>query len=299
MKKEFSSFLSGITFRMLVFLLQITPYRMMYFLSEGLAFILLKGIGYRKSVVMDNLIAAGIPTKDELLGKIYLNLSDIILESFKSFSMGKRDVEKRHRIINPEFLQSYFNEGKSLIVTTGHLANWEWGSLSAGFQLPFRIIGFYKPLKNKTINRLIAKSRSKYGTVLAPISKTSLTFEENKGAVCLYVMVADQSPSKPDLAIWVDFMGSETAFLHGPEKHARLNNYPVVFCEMRRIKRGFYEVEFSKLCEDPAATLPGEITAIYAEKLEKVIRNTPENWLWTHRRRKHKRTMPISDKLSV
>jgi Kdo2-lipid IVA lauroyltransferase/acyltransferase len=299
MTTPLSSFLTGAGFRLMVFIIRLMPYRFMYFLSDGLAGVLQKVIRYRMKVVTENLAVAGIPASKELLGKIYQNLSDILLEGIRSFSMKREDVEKRHRIINPEILQPFYAQGTSVILVTGHLSNWEWGSFSTGLQLPFRIVGFYKPLKNKVINRMIAGSRSRYGTLLAPIRKTSLTFEEHKGTPSLYVMVADQSPTKPELAIWVNFMGRDTAFLHGPEKHARNNDYPVVFCEINRIRRGYYEVEFSVLCERPSVTKPGEITERFARMLETTIRKTPGNWLWTHRRWKHRRTDIISDRLSA
>jgi KDO2-lipid IV(A) lauroyltransferase len=97
-------------------------------------------------------------------------------------------------------------------------------------------------------------------------------------------MAADQSPSKPDNAIWVNFMGQETAFLHGIEKHARQRNLPVLFVDIQRVKRGFYTLKMSFITKTPQNTEPGEITSLYAKKLENIIKHKPENWLWSHRR---------------
>jgi KDO2-lipid IV(A) lauroyltransferase len=97
-------------------------------------------------------------------------------------------------------------------------------------------------------------------------------------------MAADQSPSKPNHAIWVDFLGQRTAFLHGIEKHARQRDLPVVFVDIQREKRGYYTLELSFITEDPTQTKPGEITSLYARKLEEVILKNPGNWLWSHKR---------------
>jgi Kdo2-lipid IVA lauroyltransferase/acyltransferase len=284
MAEKTASPFSALGFRILILFIRLLPFRLMYLLSDALAWLLRKVIRYRLKTVHENLALTGMNADKKLMKKIYLNLSDIILEGLKSFSLSKADVAERYKITNPDSLKDYYTQGRSFILTAGHLANWEWGSLAAGINIPHRIIGFYKPLKDKAVNQLIFNSRAKFGTTLVPIKKTGASFEENKELLTVYIMIADQSPAKPEQTIWAPFMGRETAFLRGPEKYAILYNYPVIFCEIRRVKRGYYEVEFSRICNDPSATQPGEITALYAQKLENSINKAPHNWLWTHRR---------------
>lgn len=59
--------------------------------------------------------------------------------------------------------------------------------------------------------------------------------------------------------------------------------------DYQRIKRGYYTAQLSVLSENPAALEKGEITKKYFAKLEEIIRKKPEDWLWTHKRWKHKR----------
>ena len=66
-------------------------------------------------------------------------------------------------------------------------------------------------------------------------------------------------------------------------------NYPVIFYNMKKIRNGYYEVELEVLEKDPSTTDDGEITQKFIKRLEKQITQSPENWLWTHRRWKHKR----------
>jgi KDO2-lipid IV(A) lauroyltransferase len=206
------------------------------------------------------------------------------MEGIKAFTMTRRQVRERHHILNPEILDPYFEAGQAIIVVTGHYGNWEWGALSPTLQTRFHNIAFYKPLKNKWMDKMVNRNRSRWGTTLAPIRQTTKIFETYKGQAVLYLMAADQSPSNRERAYWVNFMGRDTAFLHGPEKHARINNYPAVFVAIRRVKRGFYELELISLVEDPPKLRDGEITRLFAEKLESLIREDPANWLWSHRR---------------
>jgi KDO2-lipid IV(A) lauroyltransferase len=166
----------------------------------------------------------------------------------------------------------------------GHYNNWEWGSLAAAKQLKHNIVALYKPLSNKLIDQYAIKIRARYGTELASIFKTSLTFEENLNKTTLFLLVADQSPSNERKAYWINFLGRNTAFLHGPETHAKKNNLPVFFIDIQRVKRGFYTVEIVLLADNPAVLDDGEITHRYAKALEEQILKNPKNWLWTHRR---------------
>ena len=103
------------------------------------------------------------------------------------------------------------------------------------------------------------------------------------------MMVADQSPSNVKKSFWVNFLGKDTACLHGPEKYSKLYDLPVLYFNVHRIKRGYYEVELSHITDEPKSMPEGEITRLYMNHLEKYIRAYPANWLWSHRRWKHNR----------
>lgn len=280
--------ISAFFFYVFLLLIGILPYFLLYAFSNLIYGVLYHLLSYRKEVILGNLRKA-FPDKSEaeiksLLKPIYLNLSDIIVEGIRSFTMSKKQILKRHKILNPEITDPYFEEGKSIIAVTGHYGNWEWGSLSANLQIKHNTIGIYKPLSNPYLNKILLKSRARFGTTLAPIKETSKAFEEAKNITSVFLLAADQSPSNVSRAYWVDFLGIDTAFLHGPERHARLNNFPVFYIDIQRIKRGYYEIELSVLADNPNDLPEGEITRLFAAKLESVIRKKPENWLWSHKR---------------
>ena len=97
-------------------------------------------------------------------------------------------------------------------------------------------------------------------------------------------MASDQSPSNPKKSYWINFLGRETAFLHGPEVYAKKYNYPAVFVDIQRVKSGYYELELTVLAENPRELPEGEVTRRLAKKLEEVIQKKPQDWLWSHKR---------------
>jgi len=285
-------FISAIFFWVFVFFTKFLPFRLLYVFSDGVAFLLYRVIGYRKKVVFQNLQMV-FPEKDKheikrIARLSYRNLADIFLESVKGFTLQPEKQVKRYKIINPEFLKAYADKRQSVIMTAGHYANWEWGSYFLTLQIPFfNILVLYKPLKNKMIDAYMRKRRESTGLAIRSILETSKVFEEFKTLPTIFTLVADQSPSNPTRSHWVDFLGRPTAFLHGVESYAKQYNLPVIFIDIQRVRRGYYELELSPLTNHPQLLAEGDITTLYAQKMEAVIRKKPEDWLWSHKRWKH------------
>jgi KDO2-lipid IV(A) lauroyltransferase len=282
--------LTAFTFFISLFIVGIIPFPILYEFSNFLRFVLQKVFGYRRRVIQDNLSKAfpEMNWKDlkKLEKRVYQNLSDVLLDGFKSFLMSRKQIIKRHKVINPEILDKYLNSGKSIIGITAHYGNWEWGSFSSSVQIDANVIGFYKRLKNKYVDRFVRRSRMKFGTTLVSIVQTGEAFKKNVGNKSIFLMAADQTTIKRNLNIshWINFFGREVPFLHGPEKYSKMFDLPIIYIDIQRVKRGFYELELSVLVDNPTELPDGEITKRYAHKLEQIIRKKPEDWLWSHRR---------------
>jgi KDO2-lipid IV(A) lauroyltransferase len=279
--------------RLMILLIGIMPFRIMYIFSDLVYLLLYYIIGYRRKVVYANL-SSSFPGKSAveikaLEKRFYHHLCDISLESIKGFSMSPQEIIRRHKILNPELANHFYDRKLSVISVPGHYNNWEWGSLSPGLQLKFPIVGFYKPMSNKRVDLFAKKHRAKFNTKLASIKETALTFNELSGIPNAYIMASDQSPTNLNDCYWIDFLNQDTAWLHGPEKYARKYNWPVIYVDIRKVKRGFYELELVTLTNDPASLPNGEITRLYVQHLEKSILAEPAYWLWSHKRWKHRR----------
>jgi KDO2-lipid IV(A) lauroyltransferase len=273
-----------------VLFIMLLPVPLLYAFSDLFRFIAYRIIAYRRDVVKKNLESSfpGIPEKElkRITLLFYRNLADILIEGIWAFSISKKQIINRYRIINPEVIEPYSSTGQSIIGVTGHYANWEWGSLSASLQTDFNVVAFYKPINNKYIDKFVRRSRSRFGTTLAAINETSLTFEKYRDTKTLFLMASDQGmPQKfSEKAFWIHFLNHNIPFLHGMEKHARLNKLPVIYIDIQRIRRGYYTVELSVLTDNPSELEAGALTQMYAGKLESIILKKPENWLWSHRR---------------
>jgi KDO2-lipid IV(A) lauroyltransferase len=249
-------------------------------------------IGYRKKVVFNNL-KASFPKKSELeldsiMKKFYSHLCDVIVESIKGFTISEKQLRKRLIIRNPNLINELANNNQSVILVGGHINNWEICAQAVPFYSTHECVAIFKPLSNKFFNAKITNSREKYGLILAPMKETRLMFNQNEIPRAI-IFGSDQSPSNPSNAYWMDFLNQETGVLFGTEKYAKEYNWPVVYVRIFKMKRGYYEVEYELITDNPQLSSHGEITESFTKMIEKDILSTPQYWLWSHKRWKHKK----------
>lgn len=268
------------------------PFSVLYGISNLLAQFAFYVIRYRRKVVSSNLHYS-FPDKNQqelyqIAKEFYYNLADVIIETIKTFSITRHEVQKRVRIINPELPLRYLSEGKPIIAMTSHQSNWEWVLMGAS-ALNYPLEAVYKPLRNPIFNQVMIEIRSIFGATPVPMQSILREIVRRKSEPRLIGMVADQMPF-PEHAYWTTFLNQDTGFYTGSEKIARNIGYVVLFIEVVRVKRGHYEMRFEELAVPPYDTLaPNSIIEKYAKRLEKSITQYPADWLWSHKRWKHQR----------
>jgi len=277
-----------------IYLLSLLPFPVLYALSDLMYVVMFYVVKYRRDVVNANLRNA-FPEKPEKeiqrISKAYYKyLCDLTLETFKTLTFTRKSALKHCRFHDTEILKRLHAEGKSIVIVLGHYGNWEWAGSSMSLDTDYQLYVIYHPLTNKRFDKLIYDMRSRFGTKLIPMKNTLRDMIKNKAEVNATAFIADQTPSNPDNAYWTNFLNQDTPVFEGTEKIAKMLNYPVVFGNVKRIKRGYYEIFLEMLEEDPASTQYGDITELFTRRLEKEIIETPEIWLWSHRRWKHKRS---------
>lgn len=269
------------------YLLSLIPWRIMYFLADAFYVLVYYGFGYRKAIVMKNL-AIAFPEKTEaerirIAKDFYHNFIDMIFETIKMFSISNQELQKRFST-NIEVLNNLYETGQNVQLECGHFFNWEIINLSLGLLSKYPFIGVYQPLSNKVMNRIMLQMRQKNGTILIPASDFRNNFSawvKNRYALGL---AADQNPPNEFKAHWVNFFGRLTPFIVGPEKGAKDKNTAIVFCHFYKTKRGYFQADLELLTTTPNEFKAGELTQIFASHVEKAVRKTPSNYLWSHRR---------------
>ncbi len=269
------------------------PFWCLYKVSDCLYYVL-RLSGYRKKVVVMNL-RNSFPEKTEdeinVLANAYFRyLCDLILETLKTLTMSAEESRARCVFHSSPWFDKFYEEKRSCIILMGHYGNWEWAGPSFTLKSRFQLVVIYRPLSNKYFERMMSGMRTRFGTQISPVNQTlrDMVANRSKGIVTATAFIADQS-APADNAYWTTFLHQDTSVFTGPEKLAIKFDYPVVYMDIQRPRRGYYEITPVLLFDEPKKTVPGEISEAFIQRLEKQIKLDPTPWLWSHRRWKHRR----------
>lgn len=277
-------------------LLACLPFWALYLISDLLSFILYRVVGYRRKVVRTNLTNS-FPDKslDEIKKierKFYHYIADYFVEEIKIMRLSHKQLLKRMSYHNQKLFLDCIEEYGGVVLLIPHYANFEWiigmGAIMKEGDLPVQI---YKPLRNQYFDKLFNYIRSRFGgyNVKKHSTVRELVRLKRDGIKMAVGLIADQNPSSNDARYWTTFLNQDTVFMDGAERIAKMMRFPVLYCDLERIKRGYCKMTFRLVTKEPKATADGEITEAFARHIEETIHREPAFWFWSHKRWKRKR----------
>ncbi|MBO7260066.1 MAG: lysophospholipid acyltransferase family protein [Bacteroidaceae bacterium] len=274
-------------------ILSLIPLCLMHLLSDILTILcfIIPPLRYRKKVVQKNL-RASFPEKSKkelriLEFNFYRFFFDMAFESIKACSMSARWMKRHIEFVGLEHFYKQFEQGRSVMAYMGHTGNWEWVStLPTQLKPQYIVSQVYHVLENETMNSVILKIREAYGSVSIPMERTLrqlLTFKQ-EGKQFVVGMIADQVPLMRNIHYWSQFMNQKTPFFTGAERIAKKLDLAIIYAEVVRVKRGYYQCIMHPMFESTENLPEFAITEEYIRRLEKTIQNDPAVWLWSHNR---------------
>ncbi len=276
----------------IIWLIALLPLRILYVLSDIVYLLLYYFPSYRRKVVETNL-KNSFPEKSEhelktISKNFYHHLADLFFETFKLIHMSPEKQMIRFTYSNLEVIDRLREEKRDIVCLLGHYNNWEWPTLLPQM-MKYKIIIIYKPLQNKYFNNYINKQRSKYGIVLTPMSQVirEIIKYRQKGINTLSIFISDQTPAKGNIRYRMPFLNQDTPVFTGAEKIAVKYDTAVVFLNIQKQSRGHYNLKTELLFEHATGLPEHTITKRFNERLEEVIKEKPQYWIWSHRRWKY------------
>lgn len=269
------------------------PMRFLYTISDVLFVFVYYVFKYRKKVVANNLNLV-FPEKTQkekqiISKKFFRHFTDLFMETIKAISISEKEILKRYTYKNPEVAKKYISEGRSIAFVSAHQGNWEWFSCSP-IILNCRGKGAYTSIGNTYFDKIVKDSRERFGFICYESAKTAKAlYQDYKNQLqSIYLLISDQSPQLEHTTYWKEFLGIKVPFHVGAETLSKKFNLVVINSATKRIKRGFYETEFTIISDKPKEVKAHEITDKYILLTEQLIKEQPEFYLWSHRRFKHR-----------
>lgn len=267
------------------------PFWFLYLKSNAYFFFIYYIFQYRRKVVSQNL-KNSFPEKTEselktISKNYYRHLCDLFFEVVKSNRMDAKELLDRIQFKNESLIHKLSKKHSNILFCFGHQGNWEW--LGSYLQLRFNTQNYavVKPLSNASFDRYLSRIRTRFGLKLIPFKQTPRFLYSVKKDPAFLLIAADQSPAKADQKQWLSFLNQDTAFHPGLGKIATKLMAPVVFLEIKKTSRSYYEINPTLITEHPNQSKQIEILEKYVSLLEESIIKYPAHWLWSHRRWKH------------
>jgi len=255
-------------------------------------FVLYGVLHYRLRVVRENLKNSfpekGSEELKQIEKKFYKHLSEVTIDTIMLSGISRRKAQSRIIYDNLEEFEAELG-GQNWIAALAHYGSWEYFS---AFQMltTKQVVGVYRPLHSTVFDRYYNRVRSRFG--LLPVSMNDLmryivrNRDSERGF--LLGLISDQSPPWSSIDCWYDFLNQKTAFFSGIEKTALKFSLPVVFVELKRTSKVHYIARLEVIYDGREEVAPHEITQRYVARLERMIREAPQFWMWSHKRWKHK-----------
>jgi len=272
------------------------PWWLLHLESSIIACVMSTIGGYRKKVVIANIVRVyGNKKASELTQGFYRNFCDITVESMKLFTVSDKSLQNRVEYSSKgvQLMNRLYDDNRIVILAGGHMASWEMYAMTFSQRIKSDTMALYKKLSDPIMDEEMRNSRERFGLKMVEISECKNWMENyiatSEKSPLTVGFGFDQSPHNADKSWWTTFLGIETAVYFGVEKWAKDYNAAVVYGGVKRVGRGRYIVDFRLVKEHVLDCKKGEVLDRCLGELEREIRESPSDWLWSHKRWKHSR----------
>lgn len=281
--------------RLVVGLAQMLSVEQSYALARLMGRILYRVDKRHRQVGMENLEKAfgdqyTAAERDGIVRAVYEHFCMMMMEILHiPRKLNPRNWRERITLVGHEAVLDRLMTGGPVIMLSGHFGNWEMaGYLFGVFGFPPSSVA--RTLDNPYLDRFLRRFRERTGQKM--ISKNE-GYDEMLGVLRgggILSFLADQDAGQRGM--FVDFFGRPASTHKAIALLAIEHQAPVVVGYARRVGPGFrYEVGCDAIIEPEEFNGTSDdvrlLTQRYTTTLEGIIRRSPEQYLWLHRRWKH------------
>lgn len=274
------------------------PLRILYVLSDFIFFVIYHVVGYRRKVVLENLQNSFPEKTPQELKKIernfYVNFCDYIVETLKSFTISSTELRVRVQHLNQDVFHEAKAENKNVILLAGHIFNWEWYNALTTIVPQEKSYPVYRKVQSSFWEEKIKEIRNRFGNqALEAKEVIRHIFKNPNDGNSIYMFVADQTPHFSEITYGINFLNQRTPAFIGYDKLSTRMELAFVFCEMKKVKRGFYQINYYRIYPDGEKFAAHEVVKKFHVLLENTINKRPDNYLWSHRRWKYQDAIKV------
>jgi KDO2-lipid IV(A) lauroyltransferase len=249
--------------------------------------------GVRRRVV-ERQIAAAFPEWDakrvaQVARGAYDHLGRLAVETALMPSLGQSGVRDLvSHTTGWDLLERGIAEKRGVLLITGHFGNWEVaGAYIAARGVPVDVI--VRRMSNPIFDRYLNQTRADLGMAVVydadAVRRTTRSLKEGRAIGFL----ADQGVLNL-ASTYVPFFGRPAKTPRGPAVFTLRYHVPTLFVAAVREPDGRFHLSFESVPYEETGDRERDVDSIvasYTRILEGLVRGTPQQYFWQHRRWKH------------
>jgi KDO2-lipid IV(A) lauroyltransferase len=255
-------------------------------------------LGIRREVVDENLRLAFPEKNDSWIEGVtratYEHLGREAVAMMRLSKLNAKAVIDRTITVGWEEAEGALDEGRGLLLVTGHYGNWEIAAAAVAARgVP--IAAIVRRQGNRLVDERLQELRRSLGVETIYQSQAATQVPRLLRANGVIGIVGDQDARRA--GIFVPFFGRPASTHRGPALFALRLNAPVFSCIARRLPgpKVRYEIAGERVDVTRTGDLENDVTALTAElaiRLERQVRQAPEQYFWFHKRWKSRPPAP-------
>jgi KDO2-lipid IV(A) lauroyltransferase len=227
---------------------------------------------------------------------VYRHFGRVILDILWMQGRSGEEILSIVEVEGAEHIEEAMKAGRGAVLVTCHMGNWELHGLVHG--LLFGPIGVVaRPLDNPALDARLCALRTQGGNAVLYKSRALAQMirflRDGKGVAILI----DQNVQEKD-GIFVDFFGRKAATTTVASALTVKLGSPLVPCRTELKPDGRYRLVYEKpLPWTPTGDRREDIARLtqdFTDRIETWVRETPDQWLWIHRRWKTQPAEPAA-----
>jgi KDO2-lipid IV(A) lauroyltransferase len=217
---------------------------------------------------------------------VYRHFGRVILDILWMQRRTRDEILSRVEVVGREHVEEAMRAGKGAIMVTAHIGNWELHGIAHGWLFgPIGVVA--RPLDNPALDARLCAFRMQGGNSVfykkQAIAQTLRFLRDGKGVAILI----DQNVQQKD-GIFVDYFGRPAATTTVAAALGVKTGCALIPCSALLTEEGGYRLlyEAPVPCEstgDRTADV-ARVTQVLTSRIEGWVRETPDQWLWIHRR---------------
>lgn len=221
-----------------------------------------------------------------LVRESFVNLARNMLEILYMPKLNSENLHEYIEIDHFERIKAAHEEGRGIVVITGHIGTWEWMSAAMALsRIPTTAIA--KPQPNLDYTRALDDLRAMVDVEIFSRGTSELLAAGRalkKGKILGFLMDQDAGPG----GAFMDFLGRTASTPMGAAVFARKFGSPVVPMFILRQKNGKHRIHIGEIMryEDTGDTDRDlfDFTEKMTRIIDGIIRENPTQWIWFQKR---------------